>query len=447
MEINLKNRIRFSPTQVLVLGFAALILVGAILLTLPMASTGAPISFLNALFTATSAVCVTGLVVVDTGTAFTFFGQVVVILLIQFGGLGIMTMATMMFLLLGKRISLKERLVMQEALNQFSLQGLVRLTRNIIFMTLTIEGIGALILATRFVPFYGWQRGIWFSVFHAIAMFCNAGFDLIGGFRSFTPFVEDPVLTLTIAFLIIFGGLGFTVIADAWRNRSWSRLSLHSKIALAVTGVLLVFGTVSFYALELNNPQTLAPLSPGAKVWASFFQSVTPRTAGANTLVLPAMTRASIFLTVILMFIGASPCSTGGGIKTTTFSILLLSVRAAVAGEEDIVVFRRRLPQGLAMRAMTITAMALLLVVVITMGLSITEPGADFLVLLYEATSAFGTVGLSLGLTPSLTPLGKIMIILTMFAGRLGPMTIGLALGKKAHAQRVRYPEDKIMVG
>ncbi|MGE5654216.1 MAG: TrkH family potassium uptake protein [Bacillota bacterium] len=447
MITNLRNRIRFSPTQVLVLGFAALILTGAFLLTLPIASTGAPISFLNALFTATSAVCVTGLVVVDTGTAYTLFGQVVVILLIQFGGLGIMTMATLMFLLLGKRISLKERLVMQEALNQFSLQGLVRLTKNIIMMTLLIEGIGAILLATRFVPFYGWKRGLWFSVFHAISSFCNAGFDLIGGFRSLVPFVEDPVITLTVAFLIIFGGLGFTVIADIWRNRKWSSLSLHSKIALITTAALLIFGTLAFYVLELNNPETLAPLSPGAKVWASFFQAVTPRTAGYNTLPLAAMGRASIFLTIILMFVGASPCSTGGGIKTTTFTALLLAIKAAVTGDDDITVFRRRLPSDLVLRAMTITAIALLLVVVVTMGLSITEPGADFLALLYETTSAFGTVGLTLGVTPALTILGKIMIILTMFAGRVGPMTIGLALGKKAHAQRIRYPEDKIMVG
>jgi len=254
----IKQKLKLQPAQVLVAGFASLIIAGALLLNLPIATvTGESMGFLNALFTATAAVCVTGLVVVDTGTFFSTFGQVIILLLVQFGGLGIMTMATLIFLLMGKKIMLRERVVMQEALNEFNLQGVVRLTKSIILTTLIIQSIGAVILSTRFIPIYGVSQGIYFSIFHSIAAFCNAGFDLIGGFRSLTPFANDPVIVLTIGALIVLGGLGFSVLLEVYHRRRFRTMSLHTKVALFVTAILIVTGTVFFYAVELGNPNTI----------------------------------------------------------------------------------------------------------------------------------------------------------------------------------------------
>lgn len=438
----------FSPAQVLVFGFTALILFGAALLTLPVATRdGAGLPFIDALFEATSATCVTGLVVVDTATTFTFFGQTVILLLIQFGGWGIMTLATIVFLFLGRRISLRRRLVMREALNQLTLEGIVRLTRYVIGVSLVIEGAGAVLLSLRFIPEFGLSQGVWASVFHAVSAFCNAGFDVIGGFRSLTPFVGDPLVVLTVAGLIIVGGIGFTVIADVYRHRRFSCLSLHSKLALSVTAGLLLAGTVLIYFFERGNEQTLRGLPPGPQVLASFFHSVTPRTAGFNTLNVGAMTDSSLILSIILMFIGASPSSTGGGIKTTTFGALALAVLAVVRGKDEVVAFSRRLPTMIIYRALAIAVISLGLVIVVTMALDASQPHLTFLPLLFETTSAFGTVGLSTGVTPSLTKLGKLLIIGTMFAGRVGPLTLAVALGQRATRASLRYPEDKVMVG
>ncbi|MHB8926299.1 MAG: TrkH family potassium uptake protein [Bacillota bacterium] len=438
----------FSPAQVLVFGFTALILFGAALLTLPVATRdGAGLPFIDALFEATSATCVTGLVVVDTATTFTFFGQTVILLLIQFGGWGIMTLATIVFLFLGRRISLRGRLVMREALNQLTLEGIVRLTRYVIGVSLVIEGAGAVLLSLRFIPEFGLSQGVWASVFHAVSAFCNAGFDVIGGFRSLTPFVGDPLVVLTVAGLIIVGGIGFTVIADVYRHRRFSCLSLHSKLALSVTAGLLLAGTVLIYFFERGNEQTLRGLPLGPQVLASFFHSVTPRTAGFNTLNVGAMTDSSLILSIILMFIGASPSSTGGGIKTTTFGALALAVLAVVRGKDEVVAFSRRLPTMIIYRALAIAVISLGLVIVVTMALDASQPHLTFLPLLFETTSAFGTVGLSTGVTPSLTKLGKLLIIGTMFAGRVGPLTLAVALGQRATRASLRYPEDKVMVG
>lgn len=436
----------FSPAQTLVFGFAGLILVGAVLLTLPIATRdGAGLHFVDALFESTSATCVTGLVVVDTLDTFSGFGQAVILLLIQFGGWGIMTLATLVFLFLGKRISLRERLVMREALNQFTLEGMVRLTRYVIFVSLAIEGVGAVLLSIRFIPQFGPGPGIWASVFHAVSAFCNAGFDLIGGFRSLTPYVGDPLVVLTIAGLIIVGGLGFTVVADVYRNHRFGRLSLHSKLALAVTGALLLTGTVLVYAFERG--QTLRGLPLGTQVLASFFHSVTPRTAGFNTLDVGAMTDSTLIVTIILMFIGASPGSTGGGIKTTTFGAIALAVLSVVRGKEEVNVFERRLPTDIIYRALAIAVISLGLVLAVALALDATQPLQSFLPLLFETTSAFGTVGLTTGITPALNHIGKLLIIATMFAGRVGPLTLAVALGQRATQAHFRYPEDKVMVG
>jgi len=448
----LRRRLKITPTQIIVTGFAVLIFLGAFLLNLPAASRdGQPVGFVNALFTATSAVCVTGLVVVDTGTHWTVFGQVLIALLIQIGGLGIMTVSTLLALLMGRRITLKERLLIQESLNQFDLEGLVRLTRNIIYATLAIELAGAIMFSTVFVPDYGWKKGIAFGMFHAVTGFCNAGFDLIGEFRSFTPYVNNFIININTMLLIIIGGLGFSVWMDiyhAFRERSTKQVSLHSKVVLATTTFLILGGAVFIFAMELNNPGTLKNLPASGKVLASFFHSVTPRTAGYNTLDMAALTMPTKFMTIILMFIGGSPGSTAGGIKTATAAILGLTVLAVIRGKEDPEIFGRHLPKYLVYRALAVVIISLILVVFVTMVLSITE-NADFMTLFFETTSAFGTVGLTLNYSPKLSLIGKLIISLTMFAGRVGPLTLVIAFAKRASRNNgnLKYPEDRIMVG
>lgn len=439
---------RLTPARVLVLGFAAVILLGAMLLTLPLATVdGKGLRFLNALFTSTSAVCVTGLVVVDTGTTFTVFGQIIILCLIQVGGLGFMTFATLFAIILGRRVTLKERLLLQEALNQISLEGIVRLVKYVFKLTFAIELTGALILAVRWSFDMSWGKAVYFGIFHSISAFNNAGFDLFGGFSSLTKYVNDPTVNLTIMLLIIFGGLGFTVLSDLYQHRG-KKLMLNSKIVLFVTSVLIVFGAVAFFLLELNNPKTLASLDPAGKVWASLFQSVSPRTAGYNTLNLADLRSTSLLIMIVLMFIGASPGSTGGGIKTTTLASMVLYVVSTFKGEHHIAIRERTIPQDVIQKAVTVLSLATVLIFVMTCVLTISEK-ADLLTILFEVTSAFGTVGLTMGLTPHLTDIGKMVIIITMFFGRLGPLTVVFALsrkGKTAQGQ-VKYPEEKVMIG
>ncbi|MDD2420877.1 MAG: TrkH family potassium uptake protein [Heliobacteriaceae bacterium] len=435
-----------SPSQVLVLGFAVIILVGGILLSLPVASrSGLGTAFLDALFTATSAVCVTGLVVVDTYDHYSLFGQIIVILLIQIGGLGFMTMATLIYLLMGRKIRLKERLLMQESLNTLTIQGVVRLAKYVLITTFVIEGIGAIILALRFIPEMGLVKGAYYGAFHAVSSFCNAGFDLFGGFRSFTGFVNDPVVSLTVSSLIIIGGIGFSVIAETYRYRETGRFSLHTKLVFLVTGFLILAGMIFILILELENPLTLGALTWDGKLLAAYFQSVSPRTAGCSTLGMTDLRPATQFFLVILMFIGASPGSTGGGIKTTTLAALLAAVWSIRQGKADVVLFGRRIPPDTIYKAIGITGLAAILVMGVTMLLTISEQ-ADFLALLFETTSAFGTVGLSMSVTPHLSSFGRVLIILTMFAGRLGPLTLAVALTKRSKA-KIRYPDERIMVG
>ncbi|PKM79978.1 MAG: Trk family potassium uptake protein [Firmicutes bacterium HGW-Firmicutes-14] len=438
---------RLSPAQVLVLGFAFLILIGAGLLSLPVSSvSGEPTGFLDALFTATSAVCVTGLVVVDTGTHFSLFGQIVIMVLIQVGGLGFMTMGTLFALIIGKKIHLKERLIIQESLNQLTMEGVVRLAKSVLAITFLIEGIAAVLLGLRFSQDYGLARGFYYGLFHSISAFNNAGFDLLGGFRSMTGYVTDSTINAVVTILVILGGLGFTVVVDLYTRRKWRRLSLHTKVVLSTALVLLVFGMAAFFLLEYHNAATLAPLSFKNKLTASWFQSVTPRTAGFNTLDIAGLTNATQFFFIILMFIGAAPGSTGGGIKTSTFATLISAVTALSRGKEDVELFERRLPKELVYRSLTIVLASLFLVITVTMLLTITEQ-ADFLTLLFESTSAFATVGLSMGITTKLTVLGKLAITVTMFAGRLGPLTIAFAVAQRQRKTMYRLPEEKIMVG
>lgn len=436
---------RVSPPQFLVLGFAGVILAGAVLLTMPFAlQPGSEPDFMTSLFTATSAVCVTGLVVVDTGTHWSLAGHVIILILIQVGGLGFMTMATLFFMIMGRQINLRERLLMQEALNQVRVEGIVRLAKYILIFTFSIEILFALILGARWSADLGWQRGLWFGLFHSVSAFNNAGFDLFGEFRSLTGYREDFLVNISITTLIILGGLGFTVILDLYRSRKPRKLSLHSKLVLLFTVILLALGTLLILALEWSN--TLAALSPAGKLLAAYFQSVTPRTAGYNTVDIAALHSSTQFFIIMLMFIGASPVSTGGGIKTSTFVVLGLAVLALASGREDAVAFGRRIPKFQIYKALAILLMAITLVVTITMLLSIAED-ADFLMVLFETVSAFGTVGLTMGLTPHLTPVGQLLMIMTMFFGRLGPLTVAFALAQRRRRALLRYPEENIMVG
>ena len=445
---------KMEPTQIMVIGFAIVILIGAILLSMPISTqNGESIGFLDALFTSTSAVCVTGLIAVDTSTYWSFFGQLIIITLIQIGGLGFMTVTTLFSLIIKKRINLKERLLIQESLNQIDLSGLVKLTRYILLTTFFIEGTGALLLSTVFIPQFGILNGIWYSIFHAISAFCNAGFDLMGvvsgPFSSLTYYVNNFTITITISLLIILGGIGFPVILDVIRNKKLSKLTIHSKVVLFSTIVLIAFGMLFILLLEYNNPNTLGKLGFGGKILASLFQSITIRTAGFNTIDLAAMRESSIFVMIILMFIGASPASTGGGIKTTTIATLILTVKSFILEKQDIEVCKRRISETTVKKSLGIFLIGITIVVMGTLIISITDSDFSLLEVEFEVVSAIATVGLSIGGSPNLSVLGKIFIMLFMFMGRVGSLTIFMALASRGVKNNppIRYPEGKIIVG
>lgn len=448
MKISIGKYFKLTPVQILAVGFATVILIGAILLNLPIASQNrSRTPFIDCLFVSTSATCVTGLVTVDTGTHWSYFGKTVIMFLIEIGGLGFMSFATLIALLLGKRITLKERLVMQEALNSFSLQGLVKMAKYVLIFTFSIQLSGALLLSTQFIPEFGLVKGIYYSVFHSISAFCNAGFDLMGEFRSLTPYADNTVIIITIGSLIIIGGLGFYVWQEIYNFKGLRKLSLHSKVALSVTAFLLVTGTILMFIFESNNPGTMKNMSFKGKVLSSFFAAVTPRTAGFNSISTSDMTNAGVFLTIILMFIGGAPGSTAGGIKITTAGVLAMTVISIVKGREDTEIYKKRLAKDTVYKSLSITIIALVLIITVIMLLSLTEPSASLEYILYEATSAFGTVGMSLGLTTELSFAGKIIVAFTMYCGRLGPLTVFLALANRVNSNKIKYPEDKILVG
>lgn len=442
-----------SPAEMLIYGFALVILLGAILLTLPIASkSGQSGGFVNALFTSTSAVCVTGLVVVDTGTYWSAFGKFVIIFLIQIGGLGFMSLTTMFFVLAGKRITIKDRLLIQSSVNMDSLSGVVKFTKYIFFSALVIEAVGAMILALVFIPEYGFVKGTAFSFFHSISAFCNAGFDLFGNYSSLTKYVDNFIVNFAIAGLIILGGLGFAVTSDIINIRKFEKMTMHAKLALTVTGLLLIIGFLLFFIFEYNNPKTMGNLSFPGKLMAAFFQSVTPRTAGYNTIDIAALTTPSLFLTMLFMFIGASPGSTGGGIKTTTFAIIMMTVVSVLYGKKDVTVFKRTILGPAIRRSISVIVIALAIVIFMIFVLLCTEPEASFETVVFEVLSAFGTVGLTTGLTPHLSIGGKIAISITMFVGRLGPLTVAYAISRSEKRARenvgnFKLPEGNIMIG
>lgn len=442
-----------SPTEVLIIGFAVLIFFGAFLLTLPISSrSGEWTSFINAFFTATSSVCVTGLVVVDTGTYWSVFGQIAIICLVEVGGVGFMSFATMFFVMAGKRITIKDRILIQSSVNMDSLSGIVKFAKYIFFSSFIIQGIGAVLLAIVFIPEFGLLTGIGYSVFHSVASFCNAGFDIMGNYSSLTRYVDNYLVNFVICALIIIGGLGFAVTSDLFYVRKFKKMSMHSKLVLTITGILLVIGFVFFFIFEFNNPKTMGNLSWHGKFLASLFQAITPRTAGFNTVDTAGLTIPSIFLTMLLMFVGASPGSTGGGIKTTTMGIIVLTVASVLQGKKDVVAFKRTILGPLIRRAISIFVIAAGLVIFMIFVLLCTEPGVAFESVVFEVLSAFGTVGLTMGLTPHLSVGGKIAISLTMFIGRLGPLTIAYAIARsekhlRENVGNFTLPEGNVMIG
>lgn len=448
MQFNFKKNTKLKGVQILALGFLAVILIGALILTLPISSaSGETTDFLDALFTSTSAVCVTGLITLDTGTHWSMFGQTIIMLLIEIGGLGFMSFTTLIAIILGKKITLRDRLILQDAMNTFSIQGLVKMVKYVLTFTVTVQLSGALLFSTQFIPQYGIGKGLFYSLFHSISAFCNAGFDLFGNFSSLTSYSSNWVVLLVVSALIIIGGVGFAVWIEIYNFKSIKKLSLHSKMVILVTAVLLVGGTILMFIFEHNNPNTLANMNIGDKIVNSFFAAVTPRTAGFNSISTAGMTNAGNFLTILLMFIGGSPGSTAGGIKTTTIGVLLVTVICVIRGRDDAEAFKKRFPKELIYKAFTLFFIGGVLVIGATMLLSYTEQGASFLSLLYETTSAFGTVGITLGLTQQLTEVGKVLIMIMMYLGRVGPLTVVLSLMKNKKNNGVRYPEGKILIG
>ncbi|MEC3757670.1 TrkH family potassium uptake protein [Bacillus halotolerans] len=434
--------VRFSPPQVLAIGFFLTIIIGSLLLKLPI-STAKPLSWIDALFTAASATTVTGLAVVDTGTEFTVFGQTVIMGLIQVGGLGFMTFAVLIVMILGKKIGLKERMLIREALNQPTIGGVIGLVKVLFLFSISIELIAALILSIRLVPQYGWASGLFASVFHAISAFNNAGFSLWPD--NLMSYVGDPAVNLVITILFITGGIGFTVLFDILKNRRFKAFSLHTKLMLSGTFVLNIAATLIIFILEYSNPGTLGSLHLPDKLWASYFQAVTPRTAGFNSVDFGSMREATIVFVLLLMFIGAGSASTASGIKLTTFLVILMSVIAYLRGHKETVIFRRTIKYPIIIKALAVSVISLFIVFIGIFALTITEQ-APFIQVVFETFSAFGTVGLTMGLTPELTTAGKCIIIAIMFIGRIGPLTFVFSFAK-TEKSNIRYPDGEVFTG
>ncbi|WP_414656831.1 TrkH family potassium uptake protein [Deinococcus sp. VB343] len=441
------------PPQLIALTFAATILIGALLLWSPLAhEPGKSITFVQALFMATSAVCVTGLAVVDPGSTFNLFGEVVMLLLIQVGGLGIITLGTLFALALRRRLGVTGRINAQQQTSATTLGGALSLVRAIVLTSLLIEAVGALLLLPAFIPREGLGRGIYYSIFHSISAFNNAGFSLYP--NNLMNFVSDPLVNLVVTGLVVLGGLGFLVQLNilGWlKNRRRNRLTTNSLLSLTMTAGLLLVGTVFFALTEWNNPKTLAPLPLHGKLLASWFQSVTPRTAGFNTLDYGLMGFPALFMTIVWMFIGANPGSTGGGIKTNTFYVMAASAWSMVRGRRDTTIFERRIDTETVLRAMTVGLLSMGLVVSGFMLLLLLNTNKDvlFLQLFFETVSAFGTAGLSMNTTPLLNTPQEIVLIFLMFLGRIGPLTFAVAFSRPSPEKSlVRHPADRdILIG
>lgn len=440
-----------NPTKIIALTFAAIILLGALLLTLPAASrSGISCGFRPALFTATSATCVTGLVLYDTWTQWSGFGQAVIISLIEIGGLGFMSAASVLVFLFRRKVGLRQRMVMAQALSLTDMQGVVRLQKLVLLGSLTVQSVGALILTLRFLPEYGFATALKWGVFHSISAFCNAGFDIFGCITpgaSLIAFNSDPVVILTLAALVIIGGLGFLVWQEMITERHWKKFSVYTKLVLAMTAALLLLGWLFFCLLEWQNSATLGGMSIGGKLLNGFFQSVTVRTAGFAAIDQGAMTDASKALAMVLMLIGGSSGSTAGGIKTVTMVVLLLFLAARARGKSTVCVFKRTIPDSQVLDAMTISSIVVGLAVLGAIFISATSP-ISFVDAAFESVSALATVGITAGATISLSIPAQILIIIYMYFGRVGVLTIslGFLMGDRAE-ERFRYASTNLLIG
>ena len=441
---------KFSQTRIIALGYILIIIVGTLLLMLPAASqSGKSAGFVPAMFTAVSASCVTGLVVLDTATSWTVFGQAIIITLIQIGGLGFMTIATMFSMLLKRRMGLREREIMVESINTQHIGGIMLLTRKIIAGTVLFETCGALLLATRFIPRFGPVKGIWYSVFHSVSAFCNAGFDLMGitePYASLTGFSDDVVVNFTLCALIIIGGIGFLVWDDIGKKKlRFKYYQLHTKLVLTVTAILLVVPAILFFVFERDF--TNAGLGLGHSVLNSIFDSVTARTAGFNTTDTAALSPASKILTIFLMFIGGSPGSTAGGIKTTTLAVIAVSTFNGITRRQSKGVFGRRLEKDAIHKASSVAFTNMSLAIFGIIAICAFQPTLDIGDIIFECVSAIGTVGMSTGITRSLTLAPRLIIAFLMFCGRVGSVSFALALMEKRAAPPIKNPREKITIG
>ena len=462
----LKKEIWFTHARKIAIGFFIIIIAGTFLLTLQISGrSGEWTNLVDALFTATSATCVTGLAVFDTYQYWSVFGQIVIITLIQIGGLGFITFGVGFSIFFKQRIGLARRNLIQESVSALKLAGVVKLVRKIIIGTAIFEGIGAVVLAIRFIPKMGFAVGIYNAVFHSISAFCNAGFDLMGRYEeysSLTAYSGDIVINITIMLLIIIGGLGFIVWWDLWDkfrkvlrkelspSRVFRVLRLQSKLVLTMTGILVFSGAFLVFIFESGNPSTLKGAPLGTKLMASFFQSVTTRTAGFYTMDQSLLSTPTVIISLLWMFIGGSPMGTAGGVKTTTIAVLILSIAAYLQGKKDVEVYGRRIRESYLRSAMVVAGTSVLILFTMTVLLSAVMPGVDLADVLYEITSAGATVGLSRGLTPQLNVAGKWIVILTMYLGRIGPLTLGTAVVMRVRnrpGSTTHLGEEDIMIG
>ena len=449
----MKKKRGLTTPQILILGFLCVILIGASLLHLPIASrSGTPVPFADCAFTAVSATCVTGLVVTDTALTWSGFGQAVILVMIQIGGLGFMTLAVMLSNLMHRRVSARERVILANSYNLISFEGLMPFVRRIFGGTLLIELCGAVALSFRFIPMYGWGQGIWRSVFHSVSAFCNAGFDLMGtesgAFTSLTSFARDPLINITVMLLIMIGGIGFVVWDDIlYYIKERRRFSVYTKLVLTVSAVLWIGGALVVAIPEWNNPATLGALQPGEKVMASFFQSVTFRTAGFNTISLGDMHALPKLASVLIMFVGGASGSTAGGVKVGTVGVLIYAAILHACGRKHITVFRRTIPSEDVIRAFTLVTVQFF--VTMLGAFFLIGDGADLMTALFETFSASATVGLSLGLTPTLSLASKIVVMTLMFFGRVGILTIATLLSDKEvqEQNQMQYADTHLMIG
>lgn len=443
-----------TVSRTICLGFLGIILVGSFLLLLPIStSNGTWSDPITALFTTTSAVCVTGLSVVDVGQYYSFWGQFFLVILVQLGGLGYMTATTFLLIVLGRKFRLKEKIAIQQSLDKQGMAGVSELVKSILATTVVFELTGIFLFMLEFVPKYGFYDGLWSAIFHSINSFNNAGFSIYSD--NLMGFVKSPLVNFVVTVLIIFGGIGYQVIMEffLWIRDRVSRhstcvvFSLNFKIVTTTTIALLGVGTIGFFLTEYHNPDTLAPLSFGNQIMAAWFQSVTPRTAGFNTIDIGKMTEVGLFLTMILMFIGASPGSTGGGIKTTTFFLLLTTTKSILEGRETVYSFQRQIPFSLILKTIGVIFGSATVVAISAMLVELFNPEIEFFQILFESISAFATVGLSTGITAKLSAASKLVIIATMYIGRVGVLLLMSAIIGDPKPRFIKYPEGNLLVG